>query len=309
MHSSEQPDVSITIVSWNTRELLRACLDSLLASVDCQIEIHVVDNASEDGSGEMVRSGYSNVRLTQNVSNFGFARANNQSWHTVRGRYWMLLNSDTLVKPLSLATLVKFLDENPKVALATPRLVGTDGLPQHCAHAAPGVLRVLLDTFRVHKIFPSAFQEFLPLRSEFAHDRTRAVGWTWGTALVARRCAVEAVGLLSEDFFMYGEDVEWCLRMQKKGWEVWYCAEAEVLHYGAQSSLSTWSDKQRMQRINDGYYNALSKYHTMIWVRALQTARLVQTLTELLLNSFRRRPVDHEISSIRYHLNLLFGTL
>ena len=142
---TDQPDLTITVVSWNTRELLRSCLQSIEQSNTClSYEIHVVDNASADGSAEMVRAEFPVVRLTVNEKNVGFAAANNQSWLTAKGRYWLLLNSDTEVKAGALDALVKFMDAQPQAGLVTARLNNPDGTPQYCAQPAPSILRTLL---------------------------------------------------------------------------------------------------------------------------------------------------------------------
>src|SRR5713101_8688261 len=119
---SERPDVTVTVVSWNTYELLRTCLRSISNGVSCSgAEIHVVDNASSDGSIEMVLEEFPDVRVSANSQNLGFARANNQSWREARGRYWMLLNPDTEVRPGAIDALVSFMDSHPQVGLATAR--------------------------------------------------------------------------------------------------------------------------------------------------------------------------------------------
>ena len=114
-----QIDLTVTLVSWNTNALLRACLRSLLANINgCRVEVHVVDNASTDGSPEMVRAEFPDVRLIENTKNVGFALANNLSWRESRGRYWMLLNPDTIVRPGAFAALVRFMDARPRAGSA-----------------------------------------------------------------------------------------------------------------------------------------------------------------------------------------------
>src|SRR4030095_16350581 len=145
----ERPDATITVVSWNTRELLRASLESL-ASDDSKVEIHLVDNASSDGSVEMVRAEFPHVRVFANSQNMGFARANNQSWREAKGRYWLLLNSDAQIRPGGIDALIRFMDERPRAGLATARLVNPDGTPQYCAHPTPTIARTLLEASRLH---------------------------------------------------------------------------------------------------------------------------------------------------------------
>lgn len=301
-------DLSVTIVSWNTRELLRACLRSLArGAARVTVEVHVVDNASSDGSADIVRQEFPQVRLTVNAENVGFARANNQSWHEARGRYWMLLNSDTEVRPGCFDELVAFMDARPRAGLATARLVDARGTPQHCAQAVPGIGRVLLEASRLHKLVGAAVRGRVLLGPYWTYDKAMRLGWTWGTALVARREAVEQMGPLAHDFFMYGEDLEWCLRMRRAGWEVWFCPAAEVVHHGGQSSARRWDDQERFFTVMDGIYTALERHYGRWYVRALQAAALAALGVEWLAARFRRRTERNLGLSLLYYLRALRG--
>jgi GT2 family glycosyltransferase len=296
-------DLTVTVVSWNTRDLLRDCLESLRRGCRGQrVEVHVVDNASEDGSAEMVRERFPEVKLTRNLENIGFARANNQSWREARGRYWLLLNSDTVVRPGALDGLVSFLDERPRAALVTARLVNPDGTPQHCAQPLPSVGRTLFEALRLHKCLPAPWRGRFLLGPYWTYDRPARIGWTWGTALLARREAVQEAGPLSEDFFMYGEDLEWCLRMRRYGWETWFCPEAEILHFGGQSSTRLWDEGGRTEMILDGVYRAVRLHRSRHFVRTLQAATLAALSIEWAAALVRGRRRDHLSALIRYHL-------
>jgi GT2 family glycosyltransferase len=296
-------DLTVTVVSWNTRDLLRECLESLRDGCGRRrVEVHVVDNASEDGSVEMVRERFPEVKLMQNRENVGFARANNQSWRESRGRYWLLLNSDTRVPPGALDHLASLLDEQPRAGLATARLVNPDGTPQHCAQPLPSVGRTLLEALRLHKCLPARWRGRLLLGPYWTYDRPAPIGWTWGTALLARREAVQEAGPLSEDFFMYGEDLEWCLRMRRHGWEVWFCPEAEVVHLGGQSSAQRWDEGGRTERILDGVYQAVRIDRGRLYVRLLQAATLGALFIEWVAAGIRGRRRDRLSALLRYHL-------
>lgn len=285
-------DLTVTVVSWNTSELLRACLSSLLAdAAGRNVEIHVVDNVSTDGSPKMVRAEFPCVRLIENKENVGFARANNQSWSESSGRYWMLLNPDTIVRPGALSALVRFIDARPRAGLATARVVNPDGTPQFCAQPEPGVGLTLLEAARLHKLLPRGARGRLLLSSYLDYKEPVRLGWAWGTALIARREAVEDVGALAEGFFMYGEDVEWGLRMRRKGWEVWLCPEAEVVHYGGRSAMQAWSDSKRERIIQDSIYRAVEQHRGRAYVGALHAARwLAASLEDARAMLFRTAP-------------------
>jgi GT2 family glycosyltransferase len=299
-------DLTVTVVSWNTRDLLRDCLESLRGGCGGQrAEVHVIDNASEDGTAEMVRERFPEVKLTRNRENVGFARANNQSWREVRGRYWLLLNSDTVVRPGALDRLVSFLDERPRAGLVTARLVNPDGTPQHCAQPLPGVGRTLFEASRLHKCLPAPWRGRLLLGPYWTYDRPARIGWTWGTALLARREAVEQAGPLPEDFFMYGEDLEWCLRMRRHGWETWFCPEAEVVHLGSRSSAQRWDEGGRTERILEGIDRAVRLHRGCAYAWLLRAASVAALAIEWTAAWLRGRRRDRLSALLHYRLRSL----
>lgn len=297
----------ITVVSWNTREMLRACLSSIFAGLgSLKANVHVVDNASADGSPDMVRVELPEVRLIANSQNVGFASACNQSWRSATGRYWMLLNSDTELRPGALEALVAFADRHPRAGLVTARIVGEDGRPQHCAQPSPSILLTVLEALRVHRLVPHKWRALVWLGPYFGYDRPARLGWTWGTALLARRDAVAEVGTLSEDFFMYGEDLEWSLRMRRFGWQVWFCPDAEVLHHGGASSRQLWTDdasKQRLMLAN--IYKAIEISRGRVYGRLLLAVTVAVLACEVPLQWVMRRPDAEPRAKLRTYLDLL----
>jgi GT2 family glycosyltransferase len=299
---SDPPDVTATIVSWNTKPLLRGCLDALRRHPPgASIEVVVVDNASADGSPELVRQEFPEVRLIQNTDNVGFARAVNQAWPHASGRYWLLLNSDTEVGDGAIDALVAFMDRHPAAGLATARLLNVDGSPQHCAQAVPSALLTLLETLRLHKLLPTRLRGRLLLGPYFAYDVEQQVGWTWGTALICRRQAVEKTGLLAERFFLYGEDVDWCLRMRTAGWEVWFCPTAEVTHRGAGSAPEDQSDAMRRRLIQQRIFEALSCHRSRGRMAALHATSALSGGIEWLAARIRHRSATVPGETLRFH--------
>jgi N-acetylglucosaminyl-diphospho-decaprenol L-rhamnosyltransferase len=304
----ERLDLTITIVSWNTRDLLRRCIESVLVGrAQSSIEVHVVDNASSDGSAEMVRRSYPEVTLIENSENVGFARANNQSWKQATGRYWMLLNSDTEVSPGALDRLVDFMDRHPDAGLATARLVSPDGSAQHCAQRVPGFWSTGVETARLHKLLPAWTRGRLMLGPYWSYDEPIKLGWTWGTALIARRDAVEEAGPLSEDFFMYGEDLEWCLRIRQHGWKIWFCPEAEVLHHGGGSSNGKWSDQKKFEAIMDGLNKALAMRRGGVYASLLRAFTLACVGAELIISRVSGRSFRQTESLLAYYWKSIKG--
>jgi hypothetical protein len=218
-------DLSILIVNWNARDLLLDCLRSVYRTLrGVTFEVLVVDNGSRDGSVAAVRRAYPPVRLIENEQNVGFARANNQAMRASRGRYVLLLNSDTVVRPGALSGLVRFADRHPEVGIAGSRLVNPNGSLQPSWARFPSFWSEALDRNVRHRV-PMA-------REPWAYE----VDWVGGACLLARREAIEQVGLLDEGFFMYSEEADWCYRMVQHGWKVAYLETAEVIHLGGGSS-------------------------------------------------------------------------
>jgi GT2 family glycosyltransferase len=228
-------DLSIVIVTWNTRDLLAACLEALPAAVgERSFETWVVDNASGDGTVEMVREQFPSVRVIANAENRGWAGGNNQALRECAGRYMLLLNPDTAPRSGSLATLARFLDEHPDVGACGPKLLFGDGSVQGNGRRFPTFWKEFLDVTGLRHLALGAYiRHFGWGREEF--DSLAEVDEVSGSCLLARCEAVEQVGLLDEQFFMYYDEVDWCYRMKAAGWRIVYVPEAQVVHHVAAS--------------------------------------------------------------------------
>jgi GT2 family glycosyltransferase len=222
-------DLSVIIVSWNTIDLLRDCLTSVSAQLDDKdVEIIVVDNASSDGSATMVEREFQWIRLIRNQHNLGFASGNNLGIRDSRGRYVLLLNSDTVVPAGAMHTLIEFMDDTPDAGACGPRLIRPDGQPQAYGFGADPTLGYLAR----RAIFRFFLRRHL---HNWNTDVVQRVDWVSGACLLARRAAIDQVGMLDAAMFMYFEDNDWCLRMRQAGWSVYYCPLASVVHLGGQS--------------------------------------------------------------------------
>ena len=223
--------LSVIIVNWNTRELLRDCLASL-GDEDPEVprEIIVVDNASQDGSAEMVARDFPAVRLLQNSDNVGFARANNQAIRTARGKYILLRNSDTVVPDPGIFRLwLAFLDTRPEIGASGCRLVTADGRRWvGDAGFRPSLRTVFCYSFFLSRYFPRGCPGLFLNEGRLAGPL--AVDWISGAALMTRRDVLEKVGLLDESLFMYAEDVEWGCRVRDHGYEVYYLPQFVIVH-------------------------------------------------------------------------------
>ena len=228
---SAPPLLSICIVSWNTRQLLKDCLESIYADPQSPAwEVIVVDNASTDDSAAMVESCFPQVELIASPGNRGFAGGNNLAMERARGRYLLLLNSDTQVEPGALTGLVDFMEAHPQAGAAGPKLVHADGALQLSCGRLPNLTSELINKLLLHKLFP-----YFKL-GRWDHAEIRAVGWVTGACLLVRREVVEQVGRLDTRIFMFYEDLEWCMRIRKAGWKIFYYPFSQVLHLGGQST-------------------------------------------------------------------------
>jgi GT2 family glycosyltransferase len=275
--------LSIVIVSWNTRELLRACLDSVFkdaAASHLAIEVFVVDNASSDGSVAMMEQAFPRVAIIANADNPGFAGANNQALACCKGQYALLLNPDTVVLPGALATLVSFMDAHADAGAAGARLLNADGSLQMSSYPQPTLLRELWRMFHLDRITPYA--EYAMER--WPVDQARIVDVVQGAALIVRQRVLAQVGGLDSAYFMYSEEVDWCHRIQHGGWRIYWAPTAAVIHYGGQSS------KQAATAMFLQLYRAKIQYFRKHW-GAFSTALYkivlaLATMARLLLTPF-----------------------
>ncbi|MFQ5577512.1 MAG: glycosyltransferase family 2 protein [Anaerolineae bacterium] len=226
-------ELSIVIINWNTQELLARCLDSVYANPPAiPFEVLVVDNASTDGSATMVQRRFPQVRLMVNDDNVGFAQANNQAIRHSKGDYVLLLNSDTKVKPHALNRLLDFLKAHPQAGAVGARILNPDGSLQTSCYPRPTLAREFWRLFHLDTFYPYGSYAM----ANWDAGASRTVDALLGACILLRRTALEQVGALDEDYFMYSEEVDLCYRLQKGGWSLYWVPEAEIIHYGGQST-------------------------------------------------------------------------
>ena len=225
--------ISIIIVSWNTARLLENCLASILANPPASpFESWVVDNASTDDSPRMVHEKFPQVHLIENRENVGFARANNQAIQRCTGKYILVLNPDTLVSSGALQALVDFLDKHPEAGAAGARILKPDGSLQISSHPRPTLSRELWRLFHLDALSPYAMYPV----TKWETNQPQEVDVLGGACLLLRKEVLEQVGFLDEDYFIYSEEVDLCYRIQRAGWRIYWVPQAEVVHFGGQST-------------------------------------------------------------------------
>lgn len=229
--------VSVIVVSWNASGFLRACLQSIRTADPRYIaEVIVVDNASSDGSPEMVEREFPEVILVRAGSNLGFARANNVGMERATGDVFALVNSDALVHERCLENLEQHLRDHPGVGMVAPRVIGSDGSLQKTSRRLPGLWNTFCRTLALDSLLPDAWPFPGYELSVQQHARLHHAQALSGCFCVIRRVAAEDVGGLDEAFFFYGEDLDWCKRLRDAGWKLAYVPQATATHFGGGSS-------------------------------------------------------------------------
>jgi O-antigen biosynthesis protein len=231
-------DLSVVILSYNTRDLLEQTLRTVTDAIqDLAVEVIVVDNASHDGSPEMVAEKFPDADLLCNKENIGFAAGNNVALQRVRGRHVMLLNSDTVVRRDTLKVLVDFLDEHPDTGAAGCKILNPDGTLQlSCRRGFPTPAAAFCKMSGLSRIFPKSRRLARYNLTFLDQEETHEVDALSGSCMVIRKEAMDQVGLLDEDYFFYGEDLDWCFRIREAGWQIHYVPRTEIIHFKGESS-------------------------------------------------------------------------
>jgi N-acetylglucosaminyl-diphospho-decaprenol L-rhamnosyltransferase len=235
--------VSVIIVSYNTKDILRNCLQALFTySAGIEMEVFVIDNNSKDDSARMVQTEFPAVLLISNVKNVGFAAANNQAYALASGRYIILLNPDAYIQPLSMKKGIDFMDQTPQCGLCGGKIISPEGRIEPSARRFPSAYSKLLTLSGISGKFSNS-----PILNRhefggFAHDRPMEVDWVPGTFTIVRKEMLDSTGFFDNRFYLYYEETDLCLRAKKAGWKVYFIPYAEVMHIGGASS-KTRKDK------------------------------------------------------------------
>lgn len=230
------PSVSVVVVTWNAKKYVDQCLRSLYEDDLVPAEVIVVDNASTDGSPDLVAQKFPSFRVFRNLHNIGFARANNIGIRSSHGKYVCLVNSDVVLSRGTLYALREFMEGHPDVGIVGPQMRGPDGEVRRSSMRRPSLLNALARAFAIDNLHFVSRRIGGQMMGDFNHREIADVeilnGWFW----FIRRDALDEVGLLDERFFMYGEDLDWCYRFRKSGWRLVFYPAVSALHYGGASS-------------------------------------------------------------------------
>lgn len=237
--TNSNPTVSIVIINWKTPDLLAKCLDSIreLDSNFENFEHLVVDNNSGDGSVEMLKERFPYVSVTANTDNLGFSKACNQVIPGAKGKYVLLLNPDAVVTENAITNLVNFMEAHPDCATAGPKVLNADGTLQlACRRSFPSLEASFYRLTYLSRLFPKNARLAKYNLTDADPDATIEVDALSGSCMIVRKDVIDKIGLLDEDIFMFGEDIDWCWRMKEAGWKVFYTPDSVVYHiHGAAS--------------------------------------------------------------------------
>jgi GT2 family glycosyltransferase len=262
------PDLSVVILNWNVRDLLRDCLHSLRQTgapgrsvtgpAPLALEIIVVDSASGDGSAEMVRAEFPEARLIASAENLGYSRGNNLGLAAAQGRYLLVLNPDTQAAEGALCALVEYADAHPEAGILGPRLLEPGGAPQSSRRRFPTLATAVFESTWLQILAPRRVLDHYYAR-DLPADAPAEVDWLTGACLLIRRAVYEQIGGFDEGFFMYSEELDYCRRARAAGWRVVHLPEARVIHFEGKSSEQAIPQRHiRFQRSKIRYFR---KYH------------------------------------------------
>lgn len=276
--------LSVIIVNWNVRDLLRECLRSIEAGKGgLSLEIIVVDSASSDDSVAMVRSEFPSVHLIACTENVGFPRGNNLGLQEARGDYLLLLNPDTVIVDDALAVLVSYLQVNPDVGVVGPQLLNPDGSVQSSRRRFPTVTTGFFESTWLEGLAPGILRRYYAL--DLPDAATADVDWLTGACIMVPRSTYEAVGGMDEGYFMYSEELDWCRRIKESGRRVVYYPAAQVIHHVGKSSEQAVT--ARHINFNQAKLRYFRKYHGRFMVAVLRVFLLAGYAWQIALESVK----------------------
>jgi hypothetical protein len=270
--------LSIVIVNWNTGDLIRRCVESVYANLPAgETEVLIVDSASTDGSTQAVQAQFPQAIYIYSSQNIGFGPANNLALRQAAGDFILLLNPDTLVHPGAIESLLRFLEQNPGVGAAASKLLNPDGSLQYSCSPEPSLRGEFLRLFHLGGVRPDGYY---PMET-WDEKAPRAVDVILGACMFLRKPVLDQVGLFDEQFFMYNEETDLCRRIRQAGWKIYWAPQAQVTHYGGQSTRQMAAEMfVQLYRAKITYFR---KYHGPLTVGLYKLILFLSGLPRLAL--------------------------
>ena len=252
-------DLSVILVNYNTKDLLRNCLRSVFETVtDASYEVFVVDNASADGSVEMLKREFPSVRVIANERNVGFAAANNQAMKEMNGRYALLLNSDAVLTGQAVSDLMTFMEGNAGSAMACGQLLNADGSKQNSIANFPDYLSLMFNVPVLEYLFPKRYPS-----KRFHHSSPIEIDSGIGACLMVRKKAIDEIGLLDERYFFFFEETDWAFRFRKSGWKIHFVPSARIYHLQGKSIGQSARSRIEFYRSRYQYFRKWSRFYPL----------------------------------------------
>jgi len=287
------PDVSISITNHNTKDYLEDCIRSIEESgIRRSYEIIVVDDASNDGSADMISGKHPKIKVIKNKINLGYVKSNNVGIRASRSKYVLSLNSDTKILGGAIDKLIDFMDKNPNAGAVGPKLLNSDGSVQLQARRGfPTPINSLFYFSGLSRLFPKSGLMGGYLLTYLDNTTTAEIDSLCGAAMVVRREVIDKVGLMDESYFMYGDDIDWCYRIKQGGWKVYYLPEAEIIHFGGRggSRRQSYRNIFEFHRAMALFYKKhYSKDHLVLLNWLVYSGIWLKCVVELIRNVLRR---------------------
>lgn len=275
--------LSVVVVNWNTGELIRRCVESVYADLSAgEAEVFIVDSASTDGSTQAVQEQFPQATYIYSPKNIGFGPANNLALRQATGDYLLLLNPDTLVHPGAIAGLLRFMQQHPDAGAAASRLLNPDGSLQHSCSPEPTLWGEFLRLFRLGGVRSDGYYAM----ETWDAAMPRPVDVILGACMLVRKAVLDQVGLFDEQFFMYNEETDLCRRIRQAGWKIYWAPQAQVTHYGGQSTRQMAAEMfVQLYRAKISYFR---KYHGPLTVALYKLILLLSGLPRLALGPVAR---------------------
>jgi GT2 family glycosyltransferase len=293
--AAAKPMVSVCMVTYHAKDLLRDCLHSLAENTTLAYEVIVVDNGSQDGVDSMLAAEFPDVRYTQNDTNLGYTHPMNQALQQGRGQYLLQLNPDTVILPQTLDRLVSYMEARPKIGICGPKVLNRDmTLQKSCRRGEPTPLAVFSYFLGLSALFPSSKLFGQYQLNYLDEDEIHPVAGVSGSCMLIRREVIDQIGFLDERFFAYQEDADFCRRARQAGWFVYYYPLAQLIHFGGQGgsrvepyrSIVAWH-----QAYFQYYRKHLAKDYFFLFNWIYYLAMLVKLFASLVVNFFKKDKV------------------
>lgn len=270
--------LSVIIVNWNTGELIRRCVESVYADLpEDETEVFIVDSASTDGSTQMLQAHFPQASYVYSPQNIGFGPANNLALRQATGDWILLLNPDTLVHPGAIRSLLAFMEQHPEAGAAAARLLNPDGSLQHSCSPEPTLGSEFLRLFHLGGVRPDGYYAM----ESWDPTQARQVDVILGACMLLRKPVLDQVGFFDERFFMYNEETDLCRRIRQAGWKIYWAPQAQVTHYGGQSTRQMAAEMfVQLYRAKITYFR---KYHSPLQVAAYKLILFLTSLPRLAL--------------------------